>query len=193
MGIVDNRVVVRQQQTIVALVETVDQVVQVVRGLHGIGLTTDQISVLAKDQAAVQDVVTAAGARGEEGGPTVDDLAEAVEPKGRDPMSGAIIGGAVGFLIGLTALAVPGFGAFLLASGPVAIALHSLTVSAAGMGMGALLGAILDERVTEEHRNLYYRHLEEGWWMVIVQADAADLERVTSLLQERNVSHIDTF
>lgn len=193
MNVATNSEIVGQQHTIVALVESVDQVVQVVRNLRQMGLTADQVSLLAKDQAAVQDVAHKYGARGEDALSTADDMAEALQSGGSDPLSGAVLGGAVGFLVGLTALAIPGFGAFLLASGPVAIALQSLTVAAGGMGMGALLGAILDERVTEGHRDLYHRRLDQGWWLVLVQADDSKFERAASLLLESRVSHIDTF
>jgi hypothetical protein len=184
---------VSRRYTIVALLEAVDQVVEVVRKLHGMGLTADKVSLLAKDQAAVQDVATRTGTHLEQGVGAADDVAEALEPKGRAPMSGAVLGGAVGFLIGLTALAIPGFGPFLLASGPVAIALHSLTVSAAGLGIGALFGAIFDERVTEDHRELYLRRLDEGWWMMLIDADDTNAERVASLLEESRVAHVDAF
>lgn len=192
MAMEQTRVEAGTEHTVMALVPTLDQVVESVRRLHEIGFTTDQISLLAKDEAAVRTTVRDVGARNGAEINLPNNIAEAVEPKGRDEMAGMAIGGAVGFLVGLTAVAIPGFGAFLLAAGPVAIALHAMTVGAAGMGMGALLGAIFDEKVTEEHRALYHDRLEQGWWMLMVHGDDECLERATVALRETNVEHVET-
>jgi hypothetical protein len=192
MAMEQTREATTQSHTLVALVDQMDQVVQAVRRLHEAGFTTDQISLLAKDQAAVRRTVSELGALDGSDVALPDDIADAVEPKGRPEMGGMAIGGAVGFLVGLTAVAIPGFGAFLLAAGPVAIALHAITVGAAGMGMGALLGAIFDEKVTEEHKARYHDHLEKGGWMMMVHAEDAQLARAEQILQEANISDVET-
>lgn len=180
------------EHTVVALVRDLDAVVLAVRRLHEAGFGHDQISILAKDEKACKQAALDSDVLNGDELVLPDDVADAVEPKGRDEMAGMAIGGAVGFLVGLTAVAIPGFGAFLLAAGPLAIALHSLTVSAAGMGLGALLGAILDERVTEEHKDLYRKRLEEGWWMVLVHAEDAQLEEATGVLRSSGVADVET-
>jgi hypothetical protein len=167
-------------------------VVQAVRRLHEAGFTHDQISLLAKDEAACKNAALETDTLNGDEMVLPDDVADAVEPKGRDEMAGMAIGGAVGFLVGLSAVAIPGFGTFLLAAGPLAIALQSLTVGAAGMGLGALLGAILDENVTETHKELYRKRLDEGWWMLLVHANDEDLTRATNVLQEGGVEHVET-
>lgn len=192
MAMEQTREVTTQSHTLVALVEHMDQVVQAVRRLHEAGFTTDQISLLAKDHVAVRKAVADVGALDGSAIALPDDIADAVEPKGRPEMGGMAIGGAVGFLVGLTAVAIPGFGAFLLAAGPVAIALHALTVGAAGMGMGALLGAIFDEKVTEERKDHYHDRLEQGWWMLMVHADDQNLARAEAILHEANISDVET-
>jgi hypothetical protein len=60
------------------------------------------------------------------------------------------------------------------------------------MGLGALLGAILDENVTETHKELYRKRLDEGWWMLLVHANDEDLTRATNVLQEGGVEHVET-
>lgn len=192
MAMEQTRETTTQSHTLVALVAQMDQVVQVVRRLHEAGFTTDQISLLAKDHVAVRRAAADVGALDGSEIALPDDIADAVEPKGRPEMGGMAMGGAVGFLVGLTAVAIPGFGAFLLAAGPVAIALHALTVGAAGMGMGALLGAIFDEKVTEEHKERYHNHLERGGWMMMVHADDAQLARAEQILHEAAISDVET-
>jgi hypothetical protein len=104
-----------------------------------------------------------------------------------------VIGGTVGFVLGLTAIAIPGFGAFLLASGPIAVAMNALTTSAAGLGLGALFGAIVDEGVTEGHRDYYRERLEQGDWMLIVKGDERQIEQAGRHLQGFSAAHVDTF
>ncbi|MNS52637.1 hypothetical protein D3C72_853580 [compost metagenome] len=192
MAMEQTRETTTQSHTLVALVAQMDQVVQVVRRLHEAGFTTDQISLLAKDHVAVRRAAADVGALDGSEIALPDDIADAVEPKGRPEMGGMAMGGAVGFLVGLTAVAIPGFGAFLLAAGPVAIALNALTVGAAGMGMGALLGAIFDEKVTEEHKARYHDHLEKGGWMMLVHADDTQLARAEQILHEAAISDVET-
>ena len=178
--------------TVIALAPHLDQVVAAVRRLHEAGFGSDEISLLAKDGVALRDTVREVGARNGTEIALPDDVADAVEPKGRDEMAGFAIGGAVGFLVGLSAVAIPGFGPFLLAAGPVAIALNALTVSAAGMGLGALLGAILDENVTEEHKKLYHDRLEEGWWMILVKADGDRAMAAREAIEVAGVTNVET-
>lgn len=183
----------RHKHTAVALFDRRDEVVAAVRALHRSGFSNDQISLLAKDDTAVGETIREVGViDGSEIEPA-DVLAEEIEPKGRDEMAGMAIGGTMGFVIGFAALAIPGFGGFLLAAGPFAIALHSLTTSAAGLGLGALLGAIFDERVTEEHRDLYKRQLEGGRWILVVHGENDEIERAAGYLRGQNCSHVDAF
>src|SRR5689334_4815719 len=113
MAMEQTRATVRTQHTVVALGENLELVGQAVRRLHEAGFTNDQISLLAKDEVAVRDTVREVGARNGTEITLPSNVADAVEPKGRDEMAGMAIGGAVGFLVGLSAVAIPGFGAFL--------------------------------------------------------------------------------
>lgn len=183
----------RHKNTAVASFASLDQVVAVVRALHQAGFATDQISLLAREDSMIRQVTDQVGALNARADEPVDTLADEVEPKGRDELAGMAIGGTVGLLVSFVALAIPGFGGFLLAAGPVAIAIHSLTVSAAGLGLGALLGAIFDERVTEEHRDLYKQKLEAGEWLVVVHGENEEIDRAGELLQGHHTDHLDTF
>jgi hypothetical protein len=103
------------------------------------------------------------------------------------------VGGAIGVILGLSSVILPGFGSFLLAAGPVAIALHGLTLGAAGIGLGALLGAITDESITEDHRERYEAALDDGKWMLVVHAREQEIGRAAQALAARGVADVDTF
>lgn len=167
--------------------------VPAVRELHQLGFTNDQISILAKDEAALARAVDEVGATDGRMAHTPEQLANEVEPQGEPEAAGMVIGGGVGLVIGLSAIALPGFGAFLLAAGPVAIALHGLTFAAGGLGLGALVGAILDERATEEHKERYARALEAGQWMVVVHGDEPAVRRAQDVLARQGASRVDAF
>lgn len=169
-----------------------DAVVEVIRRLHAIGFQNDRISVLTKDEAEMQRTMAETGAHD---GREVDRpaaLAEDLEPSGTDEVAGMAIGGGVGLVLGLSAIALPGFGAFLLAAGPIAIALHGLTFAAGGVGLGALFGAIVDERATEEHREHYEKALATGQWIVAVHGDD-DLDAAVNTLRSGGASRVDAF
>lgn len=193
MAINLDRVTTRHRHTAVALYASQPELVTAVRELHRLGFDQDRISVLAKDHEAVATCVRAEAATDGVNIDAPEALAYESEPKGRDEFMGMAIGGAVGVILGLSAVAIPGFGTFLLAAGPIAIALHGLTVGAAGLGLGALLGAILDEKVTEDHRELYERELQAGRWMLVVHGDEHEVERAARALKGTSVRRVDTF
>ena len=193
MAIELDRVAQQYKHFAVGLFASQDDLTAAARELHRLGFGSDQLSVLAKDQAAVERMVAAEGVID---GHEVDapmSVAYESEPKGRPEAVGMAVGGTVGIVLGLSAVILPGFGAFLLAAGPVAIALHSLTVGAAGMGLGALLGAIMDESVTEDHRMRYERELNAGHWMLVIHGSGPDIERATDALRALGVADLDKF
>jgi hypothetical protein len=193
MAINLDRVTQRHKHLAVAILPTQDDLVSAVRELHRLGFGNDQLSILAKDSAAlgrVTDVEACVDGR-ELDAPAM--VAYESEPKGRDEAVGMAVGGAVGVILGLSSVILPGFGAFLLAAGPGAIAMHVLTWGAAGIGLGALLGAIMDESVTEDHRERYERELDAGKWMLVVHGPELEIERARQALEARGVLDVDTF
>ena len=181
------------KHTAVALFPGHDAVVAAVRRLHAMGFGHDRISVLAKDDQALRETLVEVDAVD---GTDVDRpavLAEGQDHKGEDEAAGMLIGGGVGLILGLSAVALPGFGAFLLAAGPVAVALHGLTFAAGGLGMGALLGAIMDERSSEEHREHYEKALERGEWLVVVHGEDEEVTRAARELRTAGAGRVDAF
>lgn len=176
-----------------ALLPGHDAVVVAIRRLHALGFGHDRISVLAKDDAALREAIAEADAGDGRALDSPSLLSDDVEPKGQDEAAGMMIGGGVGLVLGLSAVALPGFGAFLLAAGPVAVALHGLTFAAGGIGLGALLGAIMDERTTEEHRDAYEHALERGEWLVVAHGEDDEVLRAASELRTLGAGRVDTF
>ncbi|HEY9720948.1 MAG TPA: hypothetical protein V6D47_02985 [Oscillatoriaceae cyanobacterium] len=183
----------RHKRTAVAILPDHTRVVEAVRALHAAGFGNDQISILAKDDQTVRETVDQIGVLNGAEIEAADDLAEESIPKGRDEVGGMAIGAGVGFVISFTAIAIPGFGEFLLAAGPLALAVNALTTSAAGVGLGALVGALMDERGTEAHRDLYKNALEKGQWLLVVHGDNAQIDQAAQVLRTGSLEHLDTF
>lgn len=181
----------------VAVIEDEATVVDTVRRLQRLGIKNDQISLLALDTQKVFGAIAEIGAfQGQDvrPGSSADVVAEETAPKGRSELEGMALGGGIGLLIGLAAFAIPGLGVALLAAGPVVMAINVLGHTAAGgLGLGMVLGAIFDERVTEDHRRDYKERLEAGHWLLVVHGDERDIERAQSDVFGPRVERVEVF
>jgi hypothetical protein len=95
--------------------------------------------------------------------------------------SGAVIGGTLGWLAGIGALAVPGIGP-LLAAGPIVAAL-------AGMGavgaIGGIAGALIGHGIPEYEAKRYEGRVRSGGILMSVHADDQDWVKKAKALLER--------
>ena len=89
--------------------------------------------------------------------------------------TGALLGGAVGWLAGIGALAIPGLGP-LIAAGPILGALSGLAV---GGTVGGLTGGLIGMGIPEYEAQQYERHLRDG--KVLISAHAATSEQATMI------------
>jgi hypothetical protein len=84
--------------------------------------------------------------------------------------SGAILGGALGWLAGIGALIIPGLGPFL-AAGPLVT-----TLIGAGVGgaIGGFAGALVGLGIPEEEAKLYEARMRKGGILVAVHCDTEE-------------------
>src|SRR5262245_60731772 len=83
--------------------------------------------------------------------------------------SGAVIGGGLGWLAGIGALAIPGVGP-LIAAGPIVAALAGVGV---GGALGGITGALVGMGIPEYEAKRYEGRIKEGGILRSVQADDA--------------------
>lgn len=92
--------------------------------------------------------------------------------------SGALVGGALGWLAGIGVIAIPGVGP-LLAAGPILAAL-------AGVGVGGTVagvaGALIGTGIPETEASKYERQLKKGAIMISVYADLRSAQRAERAL-----------
>ena len=103
-------------------------------------------------------------------------------------LAGGALGGLAGWLIGATAVAVPGLGA-LLAAGALVGALGGAGIGAAA---GGLLGYLVDRGLTHEEAHYYHERLRHGATLVTVHADGSRADEARTILHQRGAHDYHT-
>src|ERR1700738_5154131 len=94
--------------------------------------------------------------------------------------TGAVIGGALGWLAGIGALAIPGVGPFI-AAGPIMAALAGVGV---GGAVGGFTGALIGLGIPEYEAKRYEGRLQKGAILLSVHCDTSDeIKRAKEILE----------
>jgi hypothetical protein len=103
--------------------------------------------------------------------------------------AGGAIGGTLGLLAGIGALAIPGVGP-LIAAGPIMAALAGL---GAGGAVGGLIGALVGMGIPEYEAKRYEGHIKEGGILLSVHCDTtAKIARAKDVLKHTGAQHISS-
>src|SRR3989454_10291827 len=129
----------------------------IVNRLKTAGFSPNEISVLCPDKAGTRDFAHEQHTKAPEG---------AVMGAG----TGGVLGGALGWLVGIGALAIPGLGPFI-AAGPIMAALSG---AAAGAALGGLSGALIGMGIPEYEAKRYEGKIKEGNLLISVHAEDSD-------------------
>lgn len=148
------------------------------------GFPMDRVSVIAKDQAGTGEI---AGA--EVQGARAPGNTEAREGAGVGAVSGTVLGGIGGLLVGLGALAIPGAGPFF-AAGTLATTFAGAGIGAAG---GGLIGALTGLGIPEEQARSYQQRLERGEYLVVVEGTEAEIQQAAAILSPQGIHEWGTF
>lgn len=95
--------------------------------------------------------------------------------------AGGLLGGAIGWLAGIGALAIPGLGPFI-AAGPIMAALSGAAV---GGAVGGLTGALVGLGIPEYEAKAYEGKVREGNILISVHVDDADERKRAKEILER--------
>src|SRR5450756_1493374 len=103
--------------------------------------------------------------------------------------AGGAIGGTLGLLAGIGALAIPGLGPFI-AAGPIMAALAGLGV---GGAVGGLVGALIGMGIPEFEAKRYEGHIKAGGVLLSVHCDTSDeITRAKDLLKHTGAQDISS-
>jgi hypothetical protein len=136
---------------------TPDQAERAVNTLIGAGFPSTAISVLLPDTRSTQEFAHKKETKAPEG--------TAV-----GATTGCVIGGTLGVLAGIGALAIPGLGPFI-AAGPIMAGLAGL---GAGGAVGGLVGALVGMGIPEYEAKRYEGRVKDGGTLLSVHCDTSD-------------------
>jgi hypothetical protein len=150
------------------------QAERTVDDLLAAGFSNDDVSVLLPDVRGTKDFAHDKGTKAPEG------TAAGVS-------TGGVVGGTLGLLVGIGALAIPGIGPFI-AAGPIVTALAGLGV---GGAVGGLIGAPVGMGIPEYEAKRYEGHIQAGGVLLSVHCDTAEMiDRAKDLLKHTGAQDI---
>src|SRR5579871_5257838 len=153
-----------------------NQAERVVERLRGKRFSNDDISVLLTDNQGTKDFAHEKNTKAPEGTAT-------------GVTAGGVIGGTLGLLAGIGALAIPGVGPFI-AAGPIMGALAGLGV---GGAVGGLIGALVGMGIPEYEAKRYEGRIKEGGVLLSVHCDTSEeITRAKDLLKQTGAQDISS-
>jgi hypothetical protein len=103
--------------------------------------------------------------------------------------SGAVLGGALGLLAGVGALAIPGVGP-LIAAGPIMAALAGVGV---GGAVGGFTGALIGLGIPEYEAKRYEGRMQKGGVLLSVHCDTSEeIKRAKGLMKDTGADDISS-
>src|SRR3954464_10317164 len=152
------------------------QVEQAVDTLLDNGFRSEDISVLLPDNVGTKDFAHEKHTKAPEG---------ATAGAG----TGAVIGGALGLLAGIGALAIPGVGPFI-AAGPI---MGALAGAGTGGVVGGLIGALVGMGIPEYEAKRYEGLIRKGGVLLSVHCDNSEwVKRAKDLLESTGAEDISS-
>jgi len=144
------------------------QLEQTVDSLKLAGFRSDDISVLFPDKEGTRDFA-------------YEKHTKAPEGAAAGAGAGVVVGGTLGWLVGIGALAIPGLGPFI-AAGPIMAAL-----AGAGVGgtVGGLAGALVGMGIPEFEAKRYEGLVKKGGILLSVHSDNGDWAKKAKEILER--------
>lgn len=144
--------------------------------LRAAGFRGTDISVLMPENMGTKDFVHKKDTKAPEGAAT-------------GVASGAVIGGALGWLAGIGALAIPGLGPFI-AAGPI---MGLLAGVGAGGAVGGVAGALIGMGIPEYEAKRYEGRVKSGGILLSVHCDSSEwVKRGKTILERTGAEEIAT-
>src|SRR5437762_4702521 len=144
------------------------QAEEAVDALRSAGFRNSDVSALLPDNVGTKDFAHEKSTKAPEGTAT-------------GATSGAVLGGALGWLAGIGALAIPGLGPFI-AAGPI---MGTLAGAGAGGAVGGIVGALAGMGVPEYEAKRYEGRIKQDGILMSVHCDNADwVKRAKQMLEQ---------
>lgn len=147
-----------------------------ITALQTAGFRATDLSILMPENVGNKDLVHEKNTKSPEGVAT-------------GALSGAVLGGALGWLAGIGALAIPGVGPFI-AAGPIMAALAGL---GAGGALGGITGGLVGLGIPEYEAKRYEGRVRDGGILLSVHCDDSEwTSRAKKILQATGAQDISS-
>lgn len=154
-----------KDKAVFGVAKTQVQAVSIAEELKAAGFADNDVSVLFPDREGTRDFAHEQHTKAPEGAAT-------------GATGGAVLGGALGWLVGIGALAIPGVGPFI-AAGPIMAALAG---AAGGAAAGGLTGALIGMGIPEYEAKRYEGKVKDGNILMSVHTeDSKERERAKAI------------
>jgi hypothetical protein len=163
-------------QCVFGIYRTRDEVQSAVHTLREAGFSRADISVLLPENLGSKELAT-------------EKSTKAPEAAAVGVGSGAIVGGALGWLAGVGALAIPGLGP-VIAAGPLVAALAGVGV---GSALGGFAGALIGVGIPEYEARRYESRLLDGNILLVVHSESpSEIRRAETIMRSRHGEDISS-
>lgn len=163
-----------KNKSVIGTVDSQARAERIVASLQTVGVPSSDISAIFPDQRGSRDFAVEQNTKAPEGAVT-------------GVASGGLLGGTLGLLAGIGALAIPGLGPFI-AAGPLMAALSG---AAAGGAVGGIVGALIGLGIPEIEAKKYEAKLRSGNIVMAVHVDDRDEQkRVEEVLRREGATEV---
>ena len=159
-----------------------EDAVSTVQGLEAAGLGHDDISLIGGNQSGQYPATGTAGTVA--ASPETQHEADAI---GAGATAGTIIGGGLGLMAGIGAMAIPGVGPVVAAGWLVATLTGAGIGAAVGGGAGGLIGTLTHAGVPEQDAHVYAEGIRRGGYLVTARVDDTRVAEAQRILSSRGV------
>jgi hypothetical protein len=156
-------------KSVVGIVHTQVEAETLVDCLKAAKFPDDDISVLLPDKQGTQDFAH-------------NNSTKAPEGAIAGVSTGGVVGGVIGFMASMGAIAIPGVGP-LIAAGPI---LAALSGAAVGATVGGVAGALVGMGIPEYEAKLYEGKVRDGNILLAAHCDSEDQLKVAEDLFRHN-------
>ncbi|HEY3498189.1 MAG TPA: DUF3341 domain-containing protein [Polyangiaceae bacterium] len=165
-------ILMSKNKSVIGIVDDETRAENMVVALQSAGFSTTDISVLLPDKRGTKDFAHEHNTKAPEG--AVAGVA-----------GGGLVGGTLGLLAGIGALAIPGLGPFI-AAGPLMAALSG---AAAGAALGGVTGALIGMGIPELEAKRYEGKLRSGNVLLAVHVDDREQQKRAEQVMKQGGAH----
>ncbi|HHX18755.1 MAG TPA: hypothetical protein GX727_07845 [Clostridium sp.] len=154
-------------KTIVGIFNNEDNAQRAAEQIKEQGLRTDDISIVARknDEGNTMEMKN-------------DNISNGV-------VTGGILGGAAGLLIGAGSMVIPGLG-IIAAAGPIAGLLS-------GAVTGGIVGSLIDLGIPEDRSEKYEADVREGKILFSMKADEDKIDEISTILRNNMAESVNSY